>query len=75
MKLAELQTQVGVRDATSGSSRSYFRAADDWDITFAQGIVTVRKGAVHRLIPMSNVAWMTPEEDEAADAKPKGKAA
>lgn len=71
MKIAELQTRDPVRDTGTASNRSYFRNTDGWEISFEQGLVTVRKNEIVRLVPLGNVAWMTPAPKDEA----KGKAA
>lgn len=81
MKLSELQTKYPVRDGGSGSSRTYFRDGDGWDLTLEQGVVTMRKGDIQRILPFGgNVAWAAPMSKEEVEAKKeaeakKGKAA
>jgi hypothetical protein len=68
MKLSEVQTRQPVKDGAAGSTRQYFRDEDGWSLDFEQGMVTARKGDLHRLIPVANVAWMTPAKPKKAEA-------
>lgn len=74
MKLGEVQTKLPVKAGSAGSTRQNFREADGWLLEFEQGMVTVRKDDVHQLIPIANVAWMTPYKAK-PKAEPKGDAA
>ncbi len=66
-------TEVAVRDKVStgmvGDYTSLLQEKQGWELDVEGGIVTARKGATTRLIPMSNVTYMNP-----AEARPLAKA-
>ena len=68
MKFDELQTVGPVKLSGSGETKTFFRSSEGWDLSFEQGVVTIRKGEIHRVLPWPGVAWATPLRPKKAEA-------
>lgn len=66
MKLENICLRQAVPEPGGSANSAYYQANRGWEIETREGLVFIRKsGAGTRIVPMANVAYMTPVSEPA----------